>query len=143
MGPKVRAIIAATGGAIGVLCGWGGMYAMELVPDGICGIVPGLAAADLIQKAWQLAYTGERDLAMDLFQGILPQLVFALQNLELWLFMEKRLLAARGVIPESSAHTRRASRVPDSSALRHITWLNHRLLKQLDQLGLPRNPEPA
>ena len=43
---KVRAILEATSGGVGVIAGWGGMYFPELVPAGICGIMPGLAVAD-------------------------------------------------------------------------------------------------
>src|SRR5262249_39113682 len=42
MAPKVRAIREATGDQVGVLEGWGGMYMLDLIPAGICGVMPGL-----------------------------------------------------------------------------------------------------
>ena len=138
MGAKVRAIVRATGAAVGVLEGWGGMYTLELISDGIVGLMPGLGPADLLGRVWDLAYRGEREAAMDIFQGVLPQLVFSLQNLEFWLFVEKKLLAARGIIPESSSFVRQATRSPDPGAVRHALWLNERLLKQLDRQGMER-----
>ena len=35
---KVRTIRAATNGRVGVLEGWGGMYMLDLIPAGICGL---------------------------------------------------------------------------------------------------------
>ena len=139
-GPKVRDILRATGGEVGVLEGWGGMYMMELIGDGIVGLMPGLGASDLFARVWDLAYRGEREVAMDVFQTILPQLTFSLQSLEFWLFVEKKLLAARGIIPESSAFVRQATRVPDPVAVCHALWLNERILRTLDKLEMPRNP---
>ncbi|MXZ34166.1 MAG: dihydrodipicolinate synthase family protein, partial [Acidobacteria bacterium] len=39
---KVAAMVEATGGEVGILTGWGGLYMMELIPAGICGLMPGL-----------------------------------------------------------------------------------------------------
>jgi 4-hydroxy-tetrahydrodipicolinate synthase len=139
-GAKVRDIVRATGGEVGVLEGWGGMYMMELIADGIVGVMPGLGPSDILQRVWDLSYRGEREAAMDVFQTVLPQLAFSLQNLEFWLFVEKKLLAARGVIPESSTFVRQATRAPDPGAVRQALWLNERLLRTLDKLGIARNP---
>ena len=140
VGPKVRDIVRATGGEVGVLEGWGGMTMMELISDGIVGLMPGLGPADLLQRVWDLAYRGESEAAMDIFQGMLPQLAFSLQNLEFWLFVEKKLLAARGIIPEANAFVRQATRAPDPNAVKHALWLNERLLRLMDRIGLPRIP---
>jgi len=51
--------------------------------------------------------------SLDLFEALLPQLVFALQNLELFLCLEKKLLAARGVLDEASTYVRRPTWTPD------------------------------
>lgn len=128
MGAKVRAVRAATDDRVGVLEGWGGMYMLELMPSGICGIMPGLGAADLLRRVWDHARAGAFDRALDLFQHLLPQLVFALQSNEVFLWMEKRLLAARGVIPEGSAHVRRPASTPDAELLEYGLHLNRRLI---------------
>jgi 4-hydroxy-tetrahydrodipicolinate synthase len=140
-GAKVRDIVRATGGEVGVLEGWGGMYMMELISDGIVGLMPGLGVSDLLARVWDLVFRGEREVAMDIFQTVLPQLVFSLQNLEFWLFVEKQLLAARGIIDESSAFVRQATRVPEPAAIRQALWLNERILRTLDKLEMPRNPD--
>lgn len=131
MSNKVRAIREATGDRVGVLEGWGGMYMPDLIPAGICGLMPGLGAADLLQKVWLLGTSRRMEEALDLFEHVLPQLVFALQSMELFLCLEKRLLAARGVLDEASTHVRRPTWTPDPETLAHGLRLNERLLKCL------------
>ena len=132
MSAKVRAIRQATEDRVGILEGWGGMYLLELVQDGICGVMPGLGVADLLQKVWFHAKNSNLDDAMELFQNILPQLVFTLQNMEFFLHMEKELLVARGVLDASSRTVRRATWTPDKSSLDHGIWLNQRLVKLVE-----------
>ena len=91
MGPKVEAIRAATGDEVGVFEGWGGMYMLELMPYGIRGSVPALGPADLLAKIWRLGQAGQTDAAFDIFQFVLPQIVFGLQNMEVFHHFEKRL----------------------------------------------------
>jgi len=115
MSAKVESILEAAEGRIGVLEGWGGMYMLDLIPAGICGLMPGLGPADLLQRIWKLGKSGQLDEALDLFQVLLPQLVFSLQNMELFLCLEKKLLASRGVLPDSSTHVRRPTWTPDTA----------------------------
>jgi 4-hydroxy-tetrahydrodipicolinate synthase len=129
MGHKVRAIRTATQDAVGIFEGWGGMYALDLIPAGIRGLMPGLGAADLLQRIWQLGTAGHVDDALDLFQVLLPQLVFSLQNLELFLCLEKKLLAARGVLEESSTFVRAPTWTPDADTLAHGLRLNARVVE--------------
>jgi 2-keto-3-deoxy-L-arabinonate dehydratase len=44
----------STGGRIGILDGTGGLYIMELIPDGLCGVMPGLALADAVDLVFKL-----------------------------------------------------------------------------------------
>lgn len=128
MGPKVRQIREATQDRVGVLEGWGGMYMMELLEPGVCGIMPGLGLGDLLQRVWREAQADHWDRAMNLFERLLPQIVFSLQTLEFYLWMEKDLLARRGVIPQSSTHVRAAHATPDQDALDHMRRLNERIV---------------
>jgi 4-hydroxy-tetrahydrodipicolinate synthase len=138
MGAKVRAIRAATDDHIGVLEGWGGMFVLELLADGICGLMPGLGAADLLARIWQLGQAGQHEAALDLFQALLPQLVFSLQNMELFLHVEKRLLVARGVLTDATV--RQATMTPDAQLLRYADAVNGRVLAALDDADLRRRP---
>jgi 2-keto-3-deoxy-L-arabinonate dehydratase len=136
MGPKIRAIIEAATGRVGVLEGWGGMYLLDLVPAGICGLMPALGVADVLQKVWESAKAGRQDEAMAAFQVVLPQVNFGLQNSELYLWIDKRLLAARGVIPSGSAGVRKACWIPDEASLQYGDWLNTQIISVAKRLGL-------
>jgi len=127
MGGKVRAIREATNDRVGVLEGWGGMYLLDLIPAGICGLMPGLGPADLLQRIWNLGTSNHTEEALDLFEHILPQLVFSLQSMELFLCLEKRLLTQRGVLNKSNRHVRRPTWTPDDQTLAYGDLLNRRV----------------
>jgi 2-keto-3-deoxy-L-arabinonate dehydratase len=95
---KVRAIRETTKDEVGILEGWGGLYMMELIPAGICGVMPGLGMGDILNLVFHLRRANRIVEAVHLYETVLPQIVFALQNLELFLYCEKRLLQARGYL---------------------------------------------
>ncbi len=128
MSGKIRQIIEATGGKIGVLEGWGGMYMLELIPAGICGLMPGLGVSDVLQRVWTLARNGQDTAAIELFQIVQPQILFSLQSSELFNWIEKRLLRDRGVIAESSITVRSATLTPDADTLRYGDRLAQRVM---------------
>src|ERR1035441_2141999 len=134
MSPRVRSIVEATDGAVGVVDGWGGTYMIELIDAGICGVMPGLAVSDLLQIVWEKARSGNKDAAYELFQGVLPQISFSLQSLEFFHHAEKALLVARGVLP--AAFVREATLTVGSNDRDHIDFLNRKVLQWLDSLGL-------
>lgn len=121
MGPKVRAIREATGGTVGVLEGWGGMYLLELLPSGICGAMPGLAMVDLFQALITAARNGNVAMACAQFERILPFIVFSLQNMELFHHAEKQLLVRRGVL--RSARVREAALTIDETTRAYLDLL--------------------
>jgi dihydrodipicolinate synthase/N-acetylneuraminate lyase len=125
--PKFEAIIKATNGKVGLLEGWGGLYMLELIPIGIVGVMPGLGVADILQKVFDLRQNGENEKAFDLFEKVMPQIFFSLQNMELFHFAEKQLLMARGVLYNSVV--RKAGYLPDASTAAYVSELNARVLK--------------
>lgn len=135
MGSKVRSIIEATQGRVGVLEGWGGMYLLDLIPSGICGLMPGLGIADLLARVWQAARAEREQEATEIFQVLLPQIVFSLQHSELFNWVEKRLLLARGILPPASTYVRRATWTPDEATLAHGDLLNAAVVELAQQLG--------
>lgn len=141
MASKVEAIAQETSGEVGVLEGWGGMYMLELIPAGICGVMPSLGAADILVLVFRLAKEGQKDKAFEAFRDVLPQIVFSLQNLELLHHAEKSLLAARGVIKVSAV--RDASLELNPHDRQHMLFLNSKVIAALDRLGLARNPNAA
>ncbi len=124
--PKFEEIIKATGGKVGLFEGWGGLYMLELTPLGIAGVMPGLAVADILQKVFVLRREGQDAKAFDLFEKVMPQIFFSLQNMELFHYAEKELLIARGVLKNSIA--RKAAYIPDPSSVRYIRELNKRVV---------------
>ncbi|HXH48418.1 MAG TPA: dihydrodipicolinate synthase family protein [Terriglobia bacterium] len=138
MASKVEAIVQKTSGEVGVLEGWGGMYMLELMPAGICGVMPSLGAVDILALVFRLVRQGRNDEAYAAFRDVLPQIVFSLQNLELLHHVEKSLLAARGVIKASGV--RDASLEPNPHDRQHMVFLNGKVIEALDRLRLPRNP---
>ena len=124
--PKFEDIIQTTKGKVGVLEGWGGLYMLELIPIGIVGVMPGLALADILQKVFLFRKDKQGEKAFDLFEKVMPQIFFSLQNMEMFHYAEKELLMARGVLKNSIA--RKASYNPDPSSIAYIKELNERIL---------------
>ena len=130
--PKFADIIKTTGGKVGLFEGWGGLYMLELTPLGIAGVMPGLAVADILQKVFVLRKEGKDDEAFDLFEKVMPQIFFSLQNMELFHYAEKELLIARGVLTNSVA--RKAAYIPDPSSVKYIKELNQRVVNLVKSL---------
>ena len=138
MSSKVTAILEATNGEVGVLEGWGGMYILDLIPAGICGVMPGLAVSDLLARVFQLATKADTLAAYKIHEAILPQIVLSLQHMELFHHAEKRLLVARGILQE--AVVRELTLKLDRHTEDRISFVNEQILALLDRLEMPRNP---
>lgn len=138
MSAKVSAVLEATGGEVGVLEGWGGMYMLDLIPAGICGVMPGLGLCDLLVQVFQLATRGDMAGAQSIYEGVLPQIVFSLQHMELFHHAEKRLLVSRGILQDPVV--RQLTLKLDRHSEDRISFLNAQILALLDRVGLPRNP---
>jgi dihydrodipicolinate synthase/N-acetylneuraminate lyase len=123
---KVEAIRNETAGAIGVIDGWGGTYMLELIDAGICGVMPGLGVSDLLQIVWENARAGEKDVAYELFRGVLPQITYSLQSLEFFHHAEKALLVSRGVLSEPAVRDATLSVHEIDRA--HINFLNRQII---------------
>ena len=141
MADKVAAIVSESNGKVGVIEGWGGMYMVELIDAGACGIMPGLAVADLLAKVYSHAKAGRKEEAYELHHAVLPQIVYSLQNMELFHHAEKQLLKDRGIIPRVAV--REASMLPTDYERRHIQFLNERILALLKTKAMPKNPATA
>jgi 4-hydroxy-tetrahydrodipicolinate synthase len=132
MAAKVKAIVGETAGAVGVIDGWGGTYILELIDAGICGVMPGLGVSDMLNIVWRLARAGDKDAAYNIFQGLLPQIMFSLQSLEFFHHVEKSLLVARGLL--SSASVRDATVTVDDTDQLHIQFLNQKIINLAREL---------
>ena len=57
---------------------------LELIPLGIADAMPGLVVLDILQKVFRLRKNGEDEKAFNLFEKVMPQIFFSLQNMELF-----------------------------------------------------------
>ena len=121
MTAKVRGILEATSGEVGVLEGWGGLYMMELIPIGICGVMPGVPLLRVLNEVYWKRKRGEDTQAYAAYQSVLPFIVFTLGHLELFLHVEKQLLKAMGLI--ASSHVREATIHLDPHTEAYAEWL--------------------
>lgn len=139
MAGKVAAIRKALCDEVGVLEGWGGLYLMELADAGICGLMPGLGLADLLNRVFELRMAAKTPEAFRLFGRILPHIVFSLQNIELFLYCEKRLLQARGLL--TNAICRTPAYAVSAHEAKYVDELTAQVLQALDEMDPgPRRP---
>jgi len=141
MAAKVQSIVEATAGEVGVIDGWGGSYMLELIEAGICGVMPGLGVSDLLQIVWQHARAGRKDQAYEVFQAVLPQISYSLQSMEFFHHVEKSLLAARGVLPNTIV--RDATMTVSAIDRAHIEFLNRKVLEAAQREGLSQRSGPS
>lgn len=132
---KLKAIRDAIGDAVGILEGWGGYYMLEAIPVGICGIMPGVPIADLLDRAYWSRRKGQGERAYDLLGSLLPFINFTLQDIELFLQVEKRLMVQRGLF--ESASVRSLTLSPSPLVEGYIEFLNSQILRLLEREGLP------
>ena len=109
------------GTKVGVLGGWGGYYMIESLPAGICGIMPGVPICDLLAKVYQTHRMGDPQTAYELFSKLLPYIAFSLQDFELFLQMEKRLMVRRGLF--ETTRCRSLTRTLSAEVSSHIDFL--------------------
>jgi 4-hydroxy-tetrahydrodipicolinate synthase len=106
---------------------------MELIPAGLSGIMPGMGMADGLNSIFKLRAANKSEEAFQLYGKLLPFIVFAIQNFELWLYCEKRLLKARGLL--ESARCRDASIAPDPNSVRYLDEMSERVVQALADPG--------
>jgi dihydrodipicolinate synthase/N-acetylneuraminate lyase len=104
-GQKCAEIIRRSEGRLQVIYGLGGVAMLDGLAHGASAMMPGTAAIDVYVRIYNLFREGKRAEAKALFYRLMPYLTFALQHLEIAIWIEKRLLAKRGIIP--SARMRR------------------------------------
>ena len=132
---KIVAIRDRVGDNVGVIEGWGGMYMLEAIPVGCCGIMPGVPIADALQRVFDDRAAGRNDEAYDLFGGLLPFINFTLQNMELFLQIEKHLLVRRGLLESSTC--RSLALTPSPTVWEHVEFLIAQLERLYAKWGIP------
>lgn len=141
IGSLIRSIRLEFGDEVGVFLGWNGLYVPELQPAGACGVMPGLALADVFVRIWQLATENEWSHAYSLFAQISPYLQFSLQTLEQLHHSEKHLLCARGIL--KSPGIRPVTIELDPDARRYLDKLMLELRPVLNDVRIPQRTYDA
>lgn len=131
---KLVRIQDKVGDKVGILEGWGGYYMLEAIPAGIVGIMPGVPYCDLLDRVYKARKAGDDQRAYDLFASLLPILNFTLQDFELFLQVEKRILVRRGIF--STANLRQLTMAPSKAALKHSEFLIEQLVRILEREGI-------
>jgi 2-keto-3-deoxy-L-arabinonate dehydratase len=100
-GQKCAEIIRRSDGRLRVIYGLGGVAMLDGLAHGASAMMPGTAAIDVYVRIYKLFQEGKRAEAKTIFYRLLPYLTFALQHIEIAIWIEKRLLVKRGVIPNA------------------------------------------
>lgn len=100
-GTKCREVVEATKNQVQVIYGLGGIAMFDGLAHGASAMMPGAAALEVYVRTYTLYKEGKIDQAKALFQRLTPYLSFALQHLEVAIHIEKRVLEARGIVPNS------------------------------------------
>ena len=136
---KLVRIRDRVGDKVGILEGWGGYYMLDAIPVGICGLMPGVPLLEILDRIYRAKNAGEDDRAYDLFGAVLPFIAFTLQDFELFLQVEKRLLARRGLIAEPVLRGLTLSLSPEMEA--HTDFLCTQVLRVFERENLATRPD--
>lgn len=134
---KLVRIRDQVGDKVGILEGWGGYYMLEAIPNGICGIMPGVPYCELLDMIYTAREAGDNNRAYDLFASVAPIMNYTLQNFELFLQVEKRMLVKRGIF--KAAHMRELTLSPSRANLKYVDLLIKQLLRILKREGIELN----
>jgi 2-keto-3-deoxy-L-arabinonate dehydratase len=97
------------GDRLAVFGGHGGVYLMDVLDAGSVGLIPGADVTATLVRAWNAGRAGDRVMAAQEYQRVLPLLVFQAQSMGLLIGGAKTLLQAHGVIDGT------VSRHPDAN----------------------------
>ena len=96
--------------------------------------MPGVPICDLLDRVYRARQGGEDEQAYDLFGGLLPFINFTLQDFELFLQVEKRLMVRRGLF--AGAGCRSLSFSPSPAVSAHIDFLLAQMERLMEREGI-------
>jgi 4-hydroxy-tetrahydrodipicolinate synthase len=115
---SVRSVIQAVGGALAVFNGRGGLELPDNLRAGCAGMIPATDTFDYQVQVFELMrHAAGRDerAAEEIYQKILPAIVFTLQSLDMLICYGKRIAALRLGLPE--VHDRTPALTPTDFGL--------------------------
>jgi 2-keto-3-deoxy-L-arabinonate dehydratase len=117
--PAADKIAALTEAGLRVLGGYGALHLPEEARAGAVATMPGCALAALYRDVWGHIRAGEDESAWALHARALPLLSFQMSSLDVLIGVQKRLLAAAGVIATPKLRAPGVALSP-----RHVEWLD-------------------
>jgi hypothetical protein len=96
--------------------------------------MPGVPYCDLLDRVYKARKAGDDERAYELFAALLPMMNFTLQDFELFLQVEKRLLVRRGIF--TAANVRPLTMTPSPAVLEHIELLIGQMMRILEREGI-------
>jgi dihydrodipicolinate synthase/N-acetylneuraminate lyase len=133
-GQRYSELLAATEGRLGILCGWAGMYMLDALERGACGVMPGCGLVDVYRLVYTAFKKGDLTRARSTFFQLLPSIVFSMQDIELVNLFDKTVCQMRGII--STAALRELTRRLDAQYLKEVQEYGSYSLSLLEELGL-------
>jgi 2-keto-3-deoxy-L-arabinonate dehydratase len=100
---------AAAGDALRLYGGHGGLYLLDVLDAGSHGLIPGCDTTAPLVRGWRAYQTGDRNAARQVYERLLPFLVFEAQSIGMLVGGAKAILHQRGVIASP------ASRMPGAT----------------------------
>ena len=100
-GQKCAEVVQQTGGQVQIIYGLGGVAMLDGLAHGASAMMPGAACLEVYVRVYELYSGGRKEEAKALFHRLLPYLTFALQHLEVAVRIEKMVLEARGILPNT------------------------------------------
>ena len=132
---KFNRIHDRMGDKVAILEGWGGYYMLEAIPVGCVGIMPGTPIWELLDRVVTARVAGRTVEAFDQFASLLPFINFTLQDFELFLQVEKRLMVRRGLF--ETAICRELTNTPSDLTLRYIEELLDYIERLYERTDVP------
>lgn len=116
--PTAPKIARLTGEGVPTIGGYGILHLAEELAAGIVATMPGSALPRAVVELWRVHAAGDEEEARARYERLLPLLVFQMGSLDLFVAVQKTLLARAGVL--ASPSTRRPGGALDA---RQRTWL--------------------
>ena len=116
-GPKIDAVRRLAGESFGIFGAYGGLYALEELERGACGIMTGFVYQDLLVRLYTLQRAGQIQEATELFYAILPLIRFEFQP-GLGVSLRKEILVRLGAIRDATVRHPGAS--ADATTLQQL-----------------------
>jgi 4-hydroxy-tetrahydrodipicolinate synthase len=138
-GPKIDRVRGLAGESFGIFGAYGGMYALEELERGACGIMTGFVYQNLLVRLYTLQRAGDLQQAAELFYAILPLIRFEFQA-ALGISLRKTILVRQGAI--RSATVRHPTAAADATTIRQLERIEE-FLEARGYLSQPAVPGPT